>query len=554
MTRKTAAAALAAAMTGLAALSACSDGEPEQEPEITLELLTWHGPDSTTNYHAGYQQIIDDYTAEHPEIAIEIRHEEDASYGNILETGFAGDTAPDLIQMKSAQRSTFAANLLDLRDYLAEPSPYAEGGPWIDTFTGGEAAFPVEDNGTSPNALLFVPNDGNPEVSAGKMYIYNKALIEEAGLDPDAPPEDWKDLFEWLEALSGNDDVAPIAGSNDVGGKVSQVGYGFGAGYADQFFAPEFNDPAFSDELYNDKLYILTCYAGGSQLPLTSAPYYPAMFKLMAQHVGYFQESWTENTPETEVLTFASGRAAMMNTTFWDYGTLVSSLGEETFPDGFGLFPVPYFGTETLDYAVDQDWITQEDADAAEPYVVDRPANVGGAGIHEYGFSVNAALADDPERLDVAIDFLRFLSSQEEQAKYVETAGSISPVEGVDLIDSMSSFVLEEPEGGFARQILGYSVVEWGKAGWDVDVTRFLNGEIDWDEMVTSVAAPEWVADIPTLETLQGAVATAEQELAAATPEDTEAKEHALGLAQLRLQIYQRYYYEASGDLVTAAS
>lgn len=544
MNHKPIALAVGAALA-LTALSGCT----APEPRVTLELLTWHGPDSLTNYYEGYQQVISDYQAANPDIRIEIKSEEDASYGSILETGFAGGTAPDIIQMKSGQRSTFATNLLDLREYLAGESAYVDEGTWMDSFVGGEGAFPVEDNGVNANSILFVPNDGNPEVFAGRMYIFNTKLVADAGLDPAETPKDFTEFFEWLEALDGNADVAPIAGSNDVGGKVSQIGYGFGEHYADKFFADEFNDTELSNDLFYDKIYTLTNYTGGSEMPLTDLPYYPAMFKLIKQHVSYFQDSWTENSPETETLTFASGKAALMQTSFWDYGSLVGSLGESAFPDGYGLFQMPYFGADTLDYAVDKGWITPEEADAAAPYAVDRPATASGAGRHEYGFTLNAALADDPEKLEVAIDFLQFLSSAEEQKKYVEIAQSFSPVVGVEVVDSLQPFVVAEPEGGFAEQVLGYTVIEWGKAGWDVVFTQFLNGEISAEELVTQVAYPEWAADIPDAATLAAATADAQAQLEAATDDEKEGKERALAYAQLRESLFTTYYHSMTGDL-----
>ena len=543
---------VAAAMLGSSLLFACSDTK-SQGSTTSLELMTWHGPDSSTKYFEGYQQIADAYMDDHPDVEIEIKHEEDATFGNILETGFAGGTAPDIIQMKSAQRATFSGQLLDLRGYLEKASPYDKrAGRWIDNFVGGEAAFPPEDNGTNANSLLFVPNDGNPEVYAGKLYIFNKKLVADAGLDPASPPKDWKEMFTWLEAMKGSE-VAPIAGSNDVGGKVSQIGYGFGADYADRFFAEEFNDPEFANDLYNDKLYVLTCYTGGSGMPLADLPYYPAMFKLMRQHLSYYQPSWTENSPETEILSFASAKAAMMNTTFWDYDTLVGSLSEASFPDGYGLFQLPYFGKDTLPFAVDKGWITQAEAAAAAPYAVDRPAAAGGAGKHEYGFTVNKAVAKNKAKLTATIDFLRYLSSKKTQDTYVETARSMSPVKGVPLIDSLSQFVVAEPEGGYAERILGYTVVEWGKSGWDVPVTKFLAGDLGADAMVKAVAADEWAKDIPKLAALKQNVETARTEAEGAAAGEKADKDRALAFAELRLTFYERYYYDAKGDLTEAS-
>ncbi|MBM7786190.1 ABC transporter substrate-binding protein [Tenggerimyces flavus] len=539
----------AAVLLGASLLAACTD-EPKSPAATTVELLTWHGPESSTKYYEGYQKIAESYMETHEDVDIEIKYEADDTFGSILETGFAGNTAPDIVQMKSGQRTTFSANLLDLRKHLLQPNPYDKREPrWIDTFVGGEAAFPPEKNASSANGLLFVPNDGNPDVYAGKLYIFNKKLVADAGLDPNSPPKDWKEMFTWLEALKGKPEVAPIAGSKDVGGKVSQIGYGFGADYADRYFAPEFNTPEFADDLYNDKLYVLTCYTGGSQPALTDLPYYPAMFKLMKQHLSYYQTSWTENSPETEILTFASAKAALMNTTFWDYGTLVGSLSDSSFPDGYGLFQLPYFGKDTLPYAVGQGWVTQAEADAAAPFAVDRPAAAGGAGKHEYGFTVNAASAKDTKKLNAIVDFLRYLSSKDVQAKYVQTAQSMSPVKDVPLIDALTPFVVAEPPGGYAKHVLGYTVVEWGKAGWDVDLTRFLSGSMSSADMVKAVAAPEWAKDIPKLEALKEGVATAKADAQKAAADTKEEKGRALAFAQLRLKFYERYYYSLKGDL-----
>jgi ABC-type glycerol-3-phosphate transport system substrate-binding protein len=535
------------AVLALTALTGCAT---LPEPSIELTLLTYNSPDSLANFYEGYQQIADDYRRVNPEVRVTIRSEEESAYGSVLETGFAGGTAPDILHLKSGQRLTYAPNLIDLRDYFGETSPYADDQKWIDTFVGGEGAFPVEDNGVNANSLLFVPNDGNPEVFAGRMYIFNKKLVKDAGLDPDATPKDFKEFFEWMVELDKSSDVAPIAGSSDVGGKVSQIGYGFGEKYADNFFDSELTDTELSGDLFYDKIYALTSYDGGSEMALADLPYYPGMFTLIKQHLSYFQDSWTENTAETEILTFASGKAALMQTSFWDYGSLVGVLSESAFPEGYSTFQMPYFGADTLSYAVEQGWVSQEEADAAQPYVVTRPLAASGAGRHDYGFSLNNSLEADPEKLAAAVDFLKYLSSPEAQAKYVETAQSFSPVVGVPLVDSLSSFVVPEPEGGFAEQVLGYTVIEWGKAGWDVLFTQYLSGAITWQELVNQVAFPEWAADIPAPDGLATTVSEAKAAFDAAAEEDKEGTQRALTYAELREKLYNTYYHNKTGDLV----
>lgn len=561
--RKIAALAMATALCATT-LAACgkpsSSGSTQgtgstggQANKVSIELLTWHGPESATNYYAGYEAIAKDYMETHSNVNITIKYEDDKVYGNILETGFAGDTAPDIIQMKSSQRSTYAQNLLNLRSYLEGASPYdTRNSIWAENFVGGMGAFPGEEADGVSNALLFIPNDGNPEVTAGKIYVYNKAIVKNAGLDPEKAPTTWTEMFTWLEALSQVPDLSPIAGNNDVGGKVSQIGYMFGSEFADEFFAPEFNDAEFKDDLFYDKLYILTCYDKGTEMPLDNLPFYPAMFALMKQHISYYQKSWTENSTETEILTFASGKAAMINSTFWDFGTLAASLSDNQFPDGYGVFAIPYMGDDTLAYAVTKGWITQAEADAATPYIVDRPGDSSGVGRHEYGFTVNANVAQDEAKLAAVIDFLQYLTSKETQEKYVEIAQSISPVKDVPIIDLMQHFIVDEPAGGFAKHVVGLTVIEWGKSGWDIELMKFLKNEQGYQETVANISHPEWAGDIPAQDALAQAVTDAKAELESAKEDAKAGAEHALKYAELREKLYNNYFYDMAGNLSPA--
>jgi hypothetical protein len=83
-----------------------------------------------------------------------------------------------------------------------------------------------------------------------------------------------------------------------------------------------------------------------------------------------------------------------------------------------------------------------------------------------------------------------------------------------------------------------------------VSVIKYLNDEISWEEMVQEVAAPEWAADIPDPAALAEAVTTAEADLKKAKGAEKAEKERAVQYAQLRADLYNEYYHEATGDLV----
>lgn len=149
-----------------------------------------------------YNKIIDMFEEENPDITIEYQ---EAPWGNDIETklntGFASGTAADVINYSLAsmgQRipmgqyeclNEYTINWEGQNDYY--PSVLAAGSVGDDLYGIGSLADP-------------------------RLLVYNKALFEKAGLDPNAPPRNWEELKEYHEKLI----------IKDANGTVIQTGFG----------------------------------------------------------------------------------------------------------------------------------------------------------------------------------------------------------------------------------------------------------------------------------------------------------------------------------------
>lgn len=561
--------------------SACSGGGSKKE----IVVMTWHGPYDSTQYYQGYKYLEEEYEKEHSDVDIVLRSEPDSQYSQILETGFSGGTAPDVILMKSAQRSTYLSDLLDLTPYFLEKSAYSDSDRWIDDFIGGMNSFKLENSGSDDEAALgymFVPFDSNPNFTEETMFIFNTKQVAEAGLDPNDAPETYEEFFTWMEALRVDFPDGIIAGNSDVGTKLSHIHFEFGNHYFDSFFDEKYSTDDVSDALFWDKTYIVLTYsqegfedeldAAGRQVPISggpmaidSAPYNDAMTEFGRHYLEQYREGWISTSDTDASLLFTRGDVPMYTVTPNTYDTLLSdvaSMGGDKFNQGenaTGMFPVPYLDAATLDYAVEKGWITQAQADSAEPWIAGKYSSVTG-GQFDFGFTVNRKVGENQEKLDIVIDFLQFATSKDIQEEYVVKANSISPIDGVPIPESVSRFSSPEPEDGYATQLVGGYAFEWGLGpddNWSVTTYDYMLGENkhgykNATELITALSDPLWYGDILLLSAYKDAMDTKQAEYDATTDEAMkQIKELELKIATYRYELYKDYYYEKTGPLTS---
>ena len=67
-------------------------------------------------------------------------------------------------------------------------------------------ALPYSEELSPSHVRLGTGNDGDtyalPFKAEGSVLLYNKDLFREAGLDPDAPPTTWEEIYEAAEAIT----------------------------------------------------------------------------------------------------------------------------------------------------------------------------------------------------------------------------------------------------------------------------------------------------------------------------------------------------------------
>lgn len=147
------------------------------------------------------QEVLNDFTAEHPEIVVEPLLLPNPGYADKIITALAGD-APDLTMITTEQFAPSARRgaLVQLDDLLERDGVSADSwypGVWAMTQLNG--------------STFGVPYAGN----FLSMIYWNKDDFEAGGLDPDAGPQTWDDMIAISEALT----------TFDANGNVEHLGY-----------------------------------------------------------------------------------------------------------------------------------------------------------------------------------------------------------------------------------------------------------------------------------------------------------------------------------------
>ncbi len=190
------------------ALAACSGSgtsgtpaETSDEP-VTLEMVWW-GNDSRAEM---YQEAIDAFEEEHPNITVNGNFADFPSYWNARSTEVAARALPDVMQFDQANLIQYGTKgaLLDLAPYVGEQ---------VDLSTMDDVIVKA---GEISGAQVGVPQ------GTGTLALFvNPALAEAAGVEPLDPDYTWEDLNDWIAAVTdaGTSNAAgsPVYGGYDQG-------------------------------------------------------------------------------------------------------------------------------------------------------------------------------------------------------------------------------------------------------------------------------------------------------------------------------------------------
>lgn len=331
----------------LTAILMLSMASVSAQEEVTINW--WH---INTNEPEAefYQSLADEYMEANPGVSIEITILENEAFKSRLTTVMQAGDPPDLFQSWGGGVLWQFADAGLVRDI--SPELNANDGEWKNSFSAQSALD------------LFGQGEeyyGVPITWGIVGFFYNKALFEEAGLDPESPPETWEEYLSAVQALQ-DAGIQPIAlGERDKWpGHFYWVYLAIRLGGEEAFLAAYDRSGSFTDEPF-----------------VQAGEYLQQLVEMEPFGTGFLGLTY----PDQQAL-MANGEAAMELMGQWAPGTY-TSIVEGGLGDDLGWFNFP-----------------------AIPEGAGNPNDVLGGGD---GFAVGANAPD------ATVDFLQYITSAENQ-------------------------------------------------------------------------------------------------------------------------------------------
>ncbi|MFC7581370.1 ABC transporter substrate-binding protein [Schaalia naturae] len=160
--------------TGASESGSQSDAAPDGgTTEITV-MHYWDGANADT-----FDAMVDEYNASHPEVRVTTSNVPNADFMTKLRASATSDSLPDV-----------AIGDLVWVPQIAQMGSLADLSGRLPAATLSDINPALRDYGSIDGRQVSVP------VSANNLaYMYNRTLFQEAGLDPDDPPQTWDDLL-----------------------------------------------------------------------------------------------------------------------------------------------------------------------------------------------------------------------------------------------------------------------------------------------------------------------------------------------------------------------
>jgi ABC-type glycerol-3-phosphate transport system substrate-binding protein len=243
-----------------------------------------------------YEQAANAFTEQNPDVEITVLTVADELQQKVY-SSVAANTGPNLLKMGDDTyfRMRDEKILLPFPEDIFPESWFREMYPSFDLDTFGPYVVPSAGSGT--------------------VLIYNKAMFEEAGLDPDTPPTTWDEFIEAAKALTQRDSSgmtrAGFVPSSEFAG-LSQV-YQLGGNILDN--------------------------SGDTQVATIDSEEVQRAFQHLAD-LALVHEVWDPTFPNNEE-SVGAGLAAMTEEQSWIIGEYAATYAD-IFPDlGFAPNPTP---------------------------------------------------------------------------------------------------------------------------------------------------------------------------------------------------------------------
>ncbi|HMN30466.1 MAG TPA: extracellular solute-binding protein, partial [Caldilineaceae bacterium] len=187
----------AGASTASLVIAACvqTPGAPQAEgagagqAPVTLKL--WKAPHKPAGEEVKIaEDVLNGFHERQADIRVEYTEVPWAQYGEALTAGYASDDPPDVAyQTEGISRYALPGQLEALDS-------------WFELAPGLKEQFRPQ---TFSPATIEGKLYGAPWVLAGNVQLWNKTLFEQAGLDPNKPPDSWDEIVEYGKKLTNPD-------------------------------------------------------------------------------------------------------------------------------------------------------------------------------------------------------------------------------------------------------------------------------------------------------------------------------------------------------------
>jgi multiple sugar transport system substrate-binding protein len=203
-----------------AAAGLASAQHPASTEEVTISVSNLP-PSTEAGAREAFLQRVEEFQAEYPNITVEPNEYEWAI--DTFAAQLAGGTLPTVFQIPF----TDSQGLIQ-RGQVADITAEVEALPYAGNF--------------NPNVLAVAQSAeggtfGIPIAAYGIGLQYNRAMFEEAGLDPDAPPTTWAEVREAAAAIAeatGQAGFAQMTQNNTGGWMLTTLSYAFGGRLQEQ--------------------------------------------------------------------------------------------------------------------------------------------------------------------------------------------------------------------------------------------------------------------------------------------------------------------------------
>ncbi len=425
-------------MIGLGLLGVCfciaanrvmSRAAEQRDPN--LQILKFAHWQLESGVRATFDELAREYERSHPGVRIEQLAIPERIFKNWHRTQLIGGNAPDLIQLGQGTGGLtdelLARYYTPISQFVELPNPYNAGSgelaglPWRETFLDGLSNTPAYSDS-------LVEYYGIPASMFTVRVYYNADLFQKiAGASqPPRTYEDFIALCQKTEAYrtAEGESVLPIAGS--------------------KYNAPYMIDALFASmtqrlTLKLDTFHIMGLDGNSVALGFLDGqwnwqtPAVEAGLNLMNAVGQLMQPGFLQLGRDDALFYFVQGRALLLASGSWD-----SSSIEAQAPFKIGVFTMPLPRTDHSQYG---------------QFVLGHPSEAG------TGTGLVFGLTAGSKNQDLAIDFLRFISSQPGNTRFAEMSGWLPAVVGVPPNDRIAPFmpITEGYTAGFVPALSGFA-------------------------------------------------------------------------------------------------